>query len=39
MADIATIFGWVPSAMDPMGLTELMEWHARVVERAKAKAG
>lgn len=32
MADIALVFGWPPSVMDPMALEELMDWreHARL---------
>ena len=31
MADIACVFGWGPSVMDPMSLEELARWwgHAR----------
>lgn len=39
MADLATVFGWSPSVMDPMPLGDLMDWHARAIERAKAQAG
>jgi hypothetical protein len=39
MADLATVFGWAPSAMDPMPLSDLVDWHARAIDRAKAKAG
>lgn len=39
MADIATVFGWGPAGMDPMGVVELMGWHAMAIERAKARAG
>jgi hypothetical protein len=39
MADIATVFTWSPAVTDPMELGELMGWHARAVERARAKAG
>lgn len=39
VADLATFFHWPPAVTDPMGLAELMEWHARAIERAKAKAG
>lgn len=35
MADIATVFGWPPSVMDPMTLAELMEWR----ERARLRTG
>lgn len=34
MADIAAVFHWPPSAMDGMGLGELMGWRARAAERA-----
>ena len=39
MADVATIFAWSPAAMDPMGVAELMAWHAMAIDRAKARAG
>jgi hypothetical protein len=39
MADLATVFGWPPQAMNPMPLPELMRWHERAIERAKAQAG
>jgi hypothetical protein len=35
MADIAVIFHWGPEAMDPLPLTELMEWR----ERARLRSG
>lgn len=35
MADIAVVFHWPPAAMDPMPLTELMEWR----ERAQLRGG
>ena len=39
MADLATVFGWSPSVMDDMALPELMGWHTRAIERAKAQRG
>ena len=33
MADLAMIFHWRPSDMDPLTLTELMQWR----ERARAR--
>ncbi|WP_225775898.1 GpE family phage tail protein [Pseudomonas sp. Marseille-Q5115] len=35
MADIAVIFHWPPAAMDPLSLTELMEWRERARERSE----
>lgn len=35
MADIAVVFHWPPSAMDTMGLGELMDWRARAARRAQ----
>ncbi|MDR6144962.1 hypothetical protein QE363_000755 [Sphingomonas sp. SORGH_AS870] len=39
MADVATIFGWLPAAMDEMSVPELMRWHTRAIKRAKARRG
>lgn len=36
MADIAVVFHWGPSAMDPLSLAELMEWRERARERSGA---
>ena len=33
MADIATVFGWTPDAMDPMPIAELVAWQSRAVKR------
>lgn len=33
MADLATVFGWTPSAMNPMSLSELMGWRTKAVKR------
>lgn len=33
MADIATVFHWPPSEMDPMPLGELLAWRHRAWER------
>jgi hypothetical protein len=35
MADIAAVFGWAPCHMDPLPLSELMEWR----ERARLRSG
>lgn len=37
MADIAAIFHWPPSAMDPMSLTELAEWREQARQRSGAE--
>ena len=37
MADIAVIFHWGPAEMDPLPLTELMEWRERARKRSGAK--
>ena len=34
MADLAVVFHWPPSAMDPMPLAELMSWRAEAAKRA-----
>ncbi|MDH7641161.1 GpE family phage tail protein [Sphingomonas oryzagri] len=33
MADLALVFHWEPSAMNGMGLGELMEWRAHAARR------
>ncbi|WP_375292453.1 GpE family phage tail protein [Sphingomonas melonis] len=33
MADVATVFGWTPAAMDPMFAPELMRWRAKAIKR------
>ena len=33
MADVAAVFHWRPADMDPMELTELMDWQARAIDR------
>lgn len=33
MADVAAVFGWMPAAMDPMILPELMRWRAKAIKR------
>lgn len=33
MADIAIVFQWAPSAMNVMGVAELMLWRERAIER------
>lgn len=39
MADVAIVFHWPPSAMDPMSLGELMQWReqARVRHQPEEK--
>ncbi|MBC3346547.1 GpE family phage tail protein [Pseudomonas sp. SWRI196] len=37
MADIAVIFHWGPTEMDPLPLTELMDWRERARKRSGAK--
>ncbi|QXZ14049.1 GpE family phage tail protein [Pseudomonas sp. AO-1] len=37
MADIAVIFHWGPVEMDPLPLTELMDWRERARKRSGAK--
>lgn len=37
MADLALVFGWVPEAMDPMTLPELMKWRERAAKRHNPK--
>lgn len=34
MADIATVWHWPPSEMNPMELEELIYWHELATERA-----
>ncbi|NRO98131.1 GpE family phage tail protein [Paraburkholderia sp. NMBU_R16] len=34
MADIATVFGWPPSAMDEFSVAELMDWRERARQRS-----
>ncbi|WBQ17844.1 GpE family phage tail protein [Sphingobium yanoikuyae] len=34
MADIAAIFHWGPPVMDPMALSELMQWRADAAKRS-----
>ncbi|MEG3182116.1 GpE family phage tail protein [Sphingomonas sp. LT1P40] len=33
MADVAVVFHWQPSAMDPMDLPELMRWRRQAEKR------
>jgi hypothetical protein len=33
MADIAVVFHWPPTVMDPMELDELMDWWQAAVKR------
>lgn len=37
MADIAAVFHWTPEVMDPLSVTELMEWRERARERSGAE--
>ncbi len=39
MADLSDCWSWTPATMEPMGVAELMRWHALAIERAKARAG
>lgn len=34
MANLAAVFHWTPETMNPMGLDELLRWHAHAIERA-----
>lgn len=36
MADLAAVFHWPPSAMDPMSLTELADWREHARQRTGA---
>lgn len=33
MADLALVFGWTPTAMDPMTPAELMGWRRKAAKR------
>lgn len=33
MADLAVVFHWAPADMDPLSLTELMQWRERARRR------
>ena len=35
MADLAVVFHWPPSAMEGMGLVELMAWRAQAERRTR----
>lgn len=37
MADLAVVFHWSLPVLDEMGLTELMDWHARAAARHGGK--
>lgn len=37
MADIAVIFHWGPADLEPLSLTELMEWRERARQRSGAE--
>jgi hypothetical protein len=39
MADLAMVFHWAPADMDPLSLTDLMEWRERARKRLEAKHG
>ncbi len=39
MADIAVVFHWGLADMDPMSLTELMDWRESARKRVEAKYG
>ncbi len=39
MEDIAVVFHWGPADMDPLGLTDLMDWRERARRRVEAKHG
>ncbi|GLO54783.1 hypothetical protein PPUJ20066_08190 [Pseudomonas putida] len=33
MADVAIVFHWGPADMDPLSLSDLMEWRERAITR------
>ncbi len=37
MADLAMVFHWGPSDMDPLSLAELMDWRERARKRSEQK--
>lgn len=37
MADIAVIFHWGPADMEPLSLTDLMEWRERARQRSETE--
>ncbi|TBM32281.1 GpE family phage tail protein [Hafnia paralvei] len=39
MADIAVIFHWPPSELNPMSLTELALWRAKALQRSATPNG
>lgn len=39
MADIAITFHWGPADLDPLSLTELMDWRERARQRYEAAHG
>ncbi|TBL90098.1 GpE family phage tail protein [Hafnia alvei] len=39
MADIAVIFHWPPSELNPMSLTELTLWRAKALQRSATPNG
>ena len=39
MADLAVVFHWSPCDMDPMSLTELMEWRELARQRHEPQDG
>lgn len=39
MADIAILFHWSPSEMNPMSLAELIGWRHRAIVRSGTQSG
>jgi len=39
MADIATVFHWPPSEMNPMSLAELIDWRHKAIVRSGMQSG
>lgn len=39
MADLAMVFHWGPADLDPLSLTELMEWRERARQRWEGQHG
>jgi hypothetical protein len=39
MADLAMVFHWGPADLDPLTLTELMEWRERARQRVEGPHG
>ncbi|ADW72228.1 GpE family phage tail protein [Rahnella aquatilis] len=38
MADVAVIFHWPPSELNPMTLTELLVWRHKAMQRSGAES-